>query len=137
MKACRKCGETKSLALFPKRNKGNPGILDCRACCNAANNARYKAKYAAKRRTNYDKAARRERTITDYGITLEEYEQMIQSQNSCCKICERSEKLFIDHCHTTGAVRGLLCNQCNVALGMVRDNPATLSRMKEYLNGLQ
>lgn len=59
-----------------------------------------------------------------YSITLTEYNKMRESQNYSCKICNTSEEflgylLHIDHCHTTGKIRGLLCVNCNTALGKI------------------
>jgi len=76
--------------------------------------------------------------IWPYGITLEEYNQMFAEQDGCCKICKRHQSEFkgrlnIDHCHSTGRVRSLLCNQCNQALGLVRENKEVVKNMLEYL----
>ena len=55
---------------------------------------------------------------TRYGLTTEQYEQLLVDQDSRCAICgEASLKLQVDHCHTNGKVRGLLCPKCNTALG--------------------
>lgn len=76
-----------------------------------------------------------------YGITLEDWERMYAAQEGACAICKTSEhekseryaNLAVDHCHTTGRVRGLLCNTCNRALGMFQDNPEYLLRAAKYL----
>lgn len=74
-----------------------------------------------------------------YNITVEDYEDMLQKQGGVCKICklpQRSKKtltLSVDHCHTTGRIRGLLCWNCNGALGQVKDNIQTLKAMIKYL----
>lgn len=78
--------------------------------------------------------------ITRYGITLEQYIEMVAEQNGVCAICKKPEtarnttRLSIDHCHATGKVRGLLCQQCNKMLGMGKDNPETLQAAINYLN---
>ena len=58
-----------------------------------------------------------------YGLSLEEVEKLLQQQNSLCAICNQppvgQRKLCVDHCHTTGQVRGLLCLQCNTTLGFL------------------
>ena len=78
-----------------------------------------------------------------YGITLDDYDRMLAEQNGVCKICSQecdhpqrvnSRTLSIDHCHTTGKVRGLLCNKCNSLLGWARDDISILQKAIEYLN---
>jgi hypothetical protein len=75
-----------------------------------------------------------------YGITLNEYNQMLTEQNNQCAVCNTTDpggkhgKFMVDHCHSTGKVRGLLCKRCNIALGEVGDNIDTLHKMIEYLN---
>lgn len=53
----------------------------------------------------------------NYGITVSEYDALCKKQDSKCSICNKTCKLVVDHCHSTGIVRGLLCNHCNSALG--------------------
>ena len=75
-----------------------------------------------------------------YGITLNEYNQMLANQNHKCITCGTTEpggkhgKFMVDHSHITGKVRGLLCKRCNIALGEVGDNIDTLQKMIQYLN---
>lgn len=79
------------------------------------------------------------RLIENYGITAEEYWQIYQFQGGCCYICRRAtgtgrKKLSVDHCHTTGFVRGLLCGPCNRdVVGHLRDDPAAFQRGVVYL----
>jgi hypothetical protein len=69
-----------------------------------------------------------------YGLTKEEYEKMYQTQSGKCYICQKSEeKLHIDHNHTTGKVRSLLCKECNLALGLLKENVESLKNMIIYL----
>jgi hypothetical protein len=75
-----------------------------------------------------------------YGITIEEYEQMLERQGGKCAICgrpggygKRSERLCVDHCHETGELRSLLCKPCNTGLGCFSDNTGTLEAAVEYL----
>jgi len=76
----------------------------------------------------------------NYGITLNEYNQMLVEQGHRCKTCGTTEpggkhgKFMVDHSHNTGEIRGLLCKSCNIALGEVGDNINTLQKMIEYLN---
>jgi len=73
-----------------------------------------------------------------YGIDSEAYNQMFNEQEGKCKICgthqsELSKSLAVDHCHTTGKVRGLLCMHCNQALGKFKDNIKSLENAIIYL----
>ena len=71
---------------------------------------------------------------TKYGITLEQYNLIKESQEGCCKICkEKTDNLVVDHCHTTDKVRGLLCTHCNLGLGHFKDNPETIKASLLYL----
>ena len=74
-----------------------------------------------------------------YGITIEQYEQMVSVQDNKCALCGQDGslspkgKLCVDHCHATRKVRGLLCNGCNAGLGYFRDDPNLLDKAIEYL----
>lgn len=86
----------------------------------------------------HNKAARKVRLKREYNITPEEYENILQAQQNCCAICKKSQeqfskKLHIDHCHTTGKVRGLLCNACNLCIGKAEDSITILQNAVDYL----
>jgi len=73
-----------------------------------------------------------------YGITTEEWNTMLEQQDGACAICgvtaeEYGKRFSIDHCHTTGVIRGLLCMHCNTALGHFRDDVESLERAVKYL----
>lgn len=77
-----------------------------------------------------------------FGISLEAYQVLFESQEGLCAICLQPESavnqygtknLSVDHNHVTGKIRGLLCNGCNTSLGFVKENPHTLSSMIEYI----
>jgi hypothetical protein len=72
-----------------------------------------------------------------YGITLDEYNQMLISQNGVCEICNQKcpsgYALSVDHCHKTGKVRGLLCVECNTGIGKLQDSVEILSKAISYL----
>jgi hypothetical protein len=72
------------------------------------------------------------------GIDIPTYNELVQKQNHLCAICKRDERelpkrLAVDHCHKTGKVRGLLCNDCNLAIGIMKDNPELLAAAIQYL----
>jgi len=74
-----------------------------------------------------------------YGLSREDYARMLAEQGGMCAICKatepggRSANFHIDHCHTTGKIRGLLCCRCNQGLGAFRDNVEILKAATEYL----
>jgi hypothetical protein len=70
-----------------------------------------------------------------YGLTKQQFEAILISQNGVCDICKipTADSLLVDHCHSTGKVRGLLCNRCNSALGYVRDNTEIIGRLSDYI----
>ena len=71
-----------------------------------------------------------------YGLDEESYVGLFAKQNNKCRICETSfddVRACVDHSHTTGIVRGLLCDKCNRGLGYFNDNPDLLSKAIEYL----
>ena len=73
-----------------------------------------------------------------FGISVEQYDEMLHRQNGVCAIlgCGAAtadgKRLHVDHCHTTGRVRGLLCGKCNRALGLLDDDPARITALAEY-----
>jgi len=71
-----------------------------------------------------------------YGLNEEQYNNMILSQNNMCAICNNpgDKTLHIDHCHTTGKIRGLLCNRCNMGIGSFEDDIILLTSAIEYLS---
>lgn len=71
-----------------------------------------------------------------YGLEPEEYDRLLADQGGVCAICrEPGLKLVVDHDHQTGAVRGLLCADCNIGIGRLKDNPGYLRAAAEYLGG--
>lgn len=129
VKYCKSCDTTKPIDEFYLRNKTS---MVRHSTCKECDKKRVKE--------NNDPIRKRELQLQrDYGITLNEYNQMLMKQNYCCRTCGTTEpggkhgKFMVDHCHSTGEVRGLLCKSCNIALGEVKDNRQTLMNMLEYL----
>lgn len=81
--------------------------------------------------------------MTSYRITTPIRDAILRDQHGKCKTCKGDIKFYkdgpmdgravVDHCHTTGAVRGILCSSCNIALGKVKDDTDTLQNMILYL----
>lgn len=71
----------------------------------------------------------------NYGLSAEGYRKMLDEQDNACAVCKVSfatARIFVDHCHRTGNVRGLLCSQCNVALGMLGEEPKRIRALAQY-----
>lgn len=69
-----------------------------------------------------------------YDLEPDEYETILQSQDSKCAICGLQSQLHVDHCHATKRVRGLLCVWCNTGLGQFKDDKERLQKAIEYLS---
>ena len=133
-KLCSKCKQIKSYDDFSVSARNRSGRMsDCKSC----RNAHRKATHDPLRARGYN--LRRK-----YQLTNEQYEAMVQSQNRVCAICGTHESamlphkgqpgyLHIDHNHTTGVVRALLCNGCNTALGHVREDQMIVRALLAYL----
>ncbi len=96
-----------------------------------ATDPEYRAKYLAS-----NAKSRRANLLKRYGISWPEYELRLALQNHACAICRKKPErrlLCVDHCHKTGKVRGLLCSQCNAALGSFEDDPNITQAAADYL----
>lgn len=93
------------------------------------------------------KEKRSAKHLKRYGTTVEEYNLLLERQSMVCAICKKKEtsvdkrtgltkRLFVDHCHATNKIRGLLCQKCNFALGLFEDNLSSLSNAIEYLKAV-
>jgi Recombination endonuclease VII len=76
-----------------------------------------------------------------YGITLEQYQAMLEKQNGVCAVggehCKSGRALSVDHDHTTGKLRGLLCGNCNRGIGYLQDDPELIRAALEYILSYQ
>jgi len=122
MKTCTTCNQELPLTEFHKRTyaSGNTGYQNkCKNCTTKVRRSYYKPHEYMRRKFN---------------LTDAEYQKLMLTDN--CEICgvEIKQKKCIDHCHKNEKIRGVLCNNCNTALGLVGDNVETLSRMINYLN---
>lgn len=130
MKKCTKCGVEKPLSEFHKHKSGKNGI---RAQCK---NCRYppRKKKTPEETKHYIKSTAFERR---WGFPIEHFNTMLEKQKHKCLICnkifENSKKSHLDHCHTTGIIRGILCTNCNIGLGHFRDNIDLLKSAVKYL----
>ncbi|NUR65141.1 MAG: hypothetical protein HOQ47_05220 [Streptomyces sp.] len=96
--------------------------------------------YQKRNRERASEMQRNWRLINQYGITADDFDRMHTEQNGVCAICGRPPQgrwpvLAVDHCHTSGAVRGLLCTPCNQGIGAFRDRPEAIRSAIRYLTG--
>ena len=71
----------------------------------------------------------------NYGLTLDDYANLVEKQNGCCAICETpfvESKPYVDHDHSTGIVRSLLCSRCNIFVGFIERSPDILTKILHY-----
>jgi hypothetical protein len=135
LKTCTKCLETKNRDLFSNHKRSKDGKkASCKSCQKLYNDKWYV--------NNTEKKADTSRwwnIENKYGLSKEDYLSILNSQGNCCKICKLSSEknlhkyLYVDHCHTSLKVRGLLCKSCNSLLGMANDNIEILTNAINYL----
>jgi len=95
-----------------------------------------KAEYQRQWRKKNPRASKNTYLKKTFGITIDQYEAMLESQNNLCAICSGSDEHFslaVDHDHKSGKVRGLLCSQCNRGLGLFKDEVVRLESALKYL----
>jgi len=157
MKKCCSCEQLKEHKYFHRDRKKSDGYYpSCIACRlpkikktrekDLIRAREYEKKKRDRARQNNPEAYYAKRRATAYkyryGISLEDREEMLKQQNYACAICLRKEselsvKLYTDHDHSTGAVRGLLCPSCNRGLGLFLDNTKALSAAVRYIQSSQ
>lgn len=132
-KECTVCGKTKPVSDFHLRSKTQPWPKSaCKECHRSRARQYWKNKPLSKEEQKEKNLQR------SFGIGLKEYNQMLQEQNNSCAICGKnadslSRSLAVDHDHTSGKIRGLLCMYCNTALGKFEDNKTNLLNAVSYL----
>ncbi len=91
--------------------------------------------YAAMRSSVYAIKRREGHLLKKYGLTLSQFDAMVEAQHGKCYVCQRvPDELVVDHCHESGRVRKLLCHRCNRVLGWAADSPALLRVLAGYLD---
>lgn len=109
----------------------------CRFCHSERETKRNASDEGKERRRNWRRAnpdrVKGYKLAESYGISFEEYAQMVREQGSRCAICNRETSLVVDHDHATGKIRKLLCAGCNKGLGFFNEDPESLRRAIKYL----
>jgi hypothetical protein len=127
------CGESKAI-FFNQMARGNTKSCGCQQYPKGKLSANWK--HGKSQTKEYDLESHMKRS---YGLTFKDYETMLFNQNGVCAICSKEppnthkKRLNVDHCHTTGKVRGLLCDACNRAIGLLKDSPDLLNKAISYL----
>ena len=154
-KKCTRCKVEKPLDAFGKERRNKDAKKSwCRECSSQYSKdyrAAHPEEMAAKKMRYLDNGGREKvrkqyyenggkerqsawRREQKYGITQEQFDGMVLAQNGRCAICKKAPKVFsIDHCHSNGQVRGLLCNKCNVAIGLLNDDTEVIASAARYL----
>lgn len=149
-KVCTKCYKEKSLEDFPIRKETRDGRRNiCKECIREYCHNRYRMipnvreaslkatkKWGDKHPECRKKINQKQSLKRHYGITLEEYAEMLTKQNGVCASCgdpPNGRKLSVDHNHETDEIRGLLCDRCNFALGQLKEDPIRIKRLLNYL----
>lgn len=157
LKRCSNCKLPKETTEFTNQTRSPDGLNYCCRSCKREIGAKYRATHVAqiksKRRYHYDNWRKRHpdsyrrnntqgRRKRKYGLTADVYQKLLEKQAFVCAICKRPETkklngvpiaLAVDHNHETGKIRGLLCNNCNRAIGLLRDDPDVLFAARMYL----
>lgn len=133
------CKDCKKELVIAYRLKNADRTREYQRQWNKDNIQRVRSSQAKYRRNNPEKL-REDKYKRTYGISIKDYETMVEQQSRLCLICQKPEtkkgnRLSVDHCHQTGKIRGLLCNECNTGLGLFQDDPFRLDRAISYLNG--
>ncbi|MER5558531.1 endonuclease VII domain-containing protein [Streptomyces sp. NPDC048491] len=115
-KFCRTCGTIKPHSEWSRNRRASDGFATlCKSCKAAKGRARHLQR--------------------SYGLTEADRDSLVESQMGLCVICLSAPAVHVDHCHQTGRVRGVLCFNCNSAIGKLGDDPDTVRRAAAYLEG--
>ena len=153
MKTCSRCQIEKPLADFHNdKHKRDGKHSQCKPChaerrlIKRATDPEWRERCVERSRQykinnpeQYKKSIQNSTLKKKYGIALDDYNKILSEQGGVCKICSSKDgyqNLHVDHCHTTGTIRGLLCQGCNVTLGKMKDSPRLLRRAALYLEGV-
>ena len=131
----KRMGEPRRYGISEERTGGRPRSATCSSCGEAPNERGGKCLPCLKR------YQRDRHYYRKYGIRIEDYERLLEQQDGKCALCEspypngNSRYFSVDHCHSSGRVRGLLCFPCNSVLGRLGDSHESVERILQYLRG--
>ncbi|SRR6266566_4063802 len=139
-KQCSRCRDWLPFSAFSGHHTKKDGLnCYCRKC-----------KVKNQRESRTPERSRQYKLRSEFGITLKQYDRMLEAQGGVCAVCHQPEthpdnhskakqarRLSIDHDHRTGDVRALLCSSCNVALGRMNEDPERIRALAEYAEWCQ
>jgi len=138
MKICGKCKVEKQDTDY--YSNGSRRRSYCKICSSlyqkehkTQNEERLRKQWQKASKKYYTLKTSRVKTYRRYGLSVNDYFSLLEKQNGKCKVCNEEKKLVIDHNHKTGKVRGLLCLNCNTALGHLKDNKEIMLSAIKYL----
>jgi Autographiviridae endonuclease VII len=136
---CKRCHNERQRVLRsdPRRRAENVRRVQAWRKAHPERYLEYQRAYKEENREQIQRANRERHLKKQYGISLTEYEALVECQRGVCAICRAPEAggLHIDHDHASGRVRGLLCGRCNKALGLLDDDPKRFRAAAMYLLG--
>jgi hypothetical protein len=137
-KQCRVCLIVKSIDNFYVKRKGKRGqnlyASRCKECHGKIHREKYYSESPDQKKRRQE-LAKKSHLSRKFGLTINEFSAMILEQNNKCKICECEMKQpQVDHNHSTGKVRSLLCKPCNMSLGLLKEDTKVLYNMISYIN---
>ncbi len=153
MKTCNKCQKSWPLTseYWPVRKRTKTGLdTPCRRCCRESEQRRRENPDIRERNRiwckewykRHPKSTTIRTRMAKFGLSEAGYRSLSMKQNNVCAICNKPEtakihgnvkSLAVDHCHSTGRIRGLLCSKCNTAMGLLEDDPSIIRKMIAYL----
>ena len=127
-RVCSSCEQELPLDMYSKRKDG------IQYACKTCDNARQKERRLNPEINEKNKLRMRIRQyIRKYGLSEEEALALVQDRTGECDICGEVVPLVVDHCHTSGNIRGRLCGPCNTGIGLFKENINSLEQAIEYL----
>ena len=137
LKYCPKCKQTKDIKEFYKTKHNKGRASQCIECSKDIRRNIPKKQihgyYMNRKEKQWEN-----KLIRNFGINATEYYKLLKQQNNKCAICkneykEGNKKLAVDHCHKTGKIRGLLCSNCNPALGFLKEDLNIIKNLVRYI----
>lgn len=131
MKKCPMCNKEKDKDAFNKNRASRDGLCTyCQSCRSSYRRTKYENQVGRYRSENMKKL---------YGLSIPDYNAILISQGGKCAICKstnpngRGSNFHVDHDHSTGKIRALLCVNCNTAIGLFHENTVLMEKAIEYL----